>query len=158
MKFARRRESDQECQLLMEFEDRSSNESDDNFMDALEDKDIFIEEISQLKICLEEETWKKQIIEKEEHNEKLECKIVSLRKELEKAKSLNIRFAKGSETFDEIIKVQHSPLIKTSLGYCEETSNTVKSSIEIGSYLNVVKRSSEHHSILQQKNKGPNTS
>lgn len=62
---------------------------------------------------------KKQIIEKEEHNEKLECEIVSLRKEHEKAKSLNLRFAKGYETLYEIIKVQCSPLIKTGLGYCE---------------------------------------
>lgn len=43
-------EFDQECHLPMAFED----ESDDNFMDALEEKDVFIEEISQLKICLEE--------------------------------------------------------------------------------------------------------
>ena len=47
-------ESDQEYQLLMAFEDRCSNESDDNFMDALEEKDMFIEEIYQLKIGLEE--------------------------------------------------------------------------------------------------------
>ena len=104
-------EFDQDCQLLMEFE----YESNDSFMDALEENDIFIEEISQLKICLEEaklaeENLKKQIIEKEEHNEKLECKIVRLRKEIEKEKSLNIIFAKGSETLYEIIKVQCSPL------------------------------------------------
>jgi len=63
---------------------------------------------------------KKQIIE-EEHNEKLGCKIVSLRKELDKEKILNLRFAKESETLDEIIKVQHYHLINTSLGYFEET-------------------------------------
>ena len=54
---------------------------------------------------------------KEKHNEKLECEIVSLRKEIEKMKILNIRFAKGFETLDEIIKVQRSPLLKTGLGY-----------------------------------------
>ena len=48
---------------------------------------------------------KSHLIEKEKHNEKLECEIVSLRKEIEKVKTLNLRFAKGSETLDEIIKV-----------------------------------------------------
>ena len=32
---------------------------------------------------------------------------------------MNLRFANGSETLDEIIKVQHSPLIKTSLDFHE---------------------------------------
>ena len=54
---------------------------------------------------------------KKKHNEKLECEIVSLRKEIEKVKTLNLRFSKGSKTLDEIIKVQRSPLVKTSLGY-----------------------------------------
>ena len=67
-------ESDQEYQLLMAFEDRSINDYDDNFMVSLEENDIFIEEITQLKIYLEEyklseENLKKQIIEKENHNE-----------------------------------------------------------------------------------------
>ena len=35
---------------------------------------------------------------------------------------MNLRFAKGYETLDEIIKVQRSPLIKTSLGYIRESS------------------------------------
>ena len=38
------------------------------------------------------------------------------------SKTLNLRFAKGSETLDEIIKVQLSPLIKTGLGYIGESS------------------------------------
>jgi len=48
--------------------------------------------------------------------------VVSVRKEFEKAKTLNFRFAKGSETLDEIIKVHRSPLIKTGLGYIGESS------------------------------------
>eukprot|EP00253_Pinus_taeda_P019561 PITA_19561 len=63
-----------------------------------------------------------QLAEKDKHNEELECEIVGLRKEIEKTKALNLRFAKGYETLDETIKVQRSPLIKTSLGYSEETS------------------------------------
>ena len=55
------------------------------------------------------DTINNQLIEKEKHNEKLECQIVSLRKEIEKEKNLNLRFYKGTETLDEIIKVQHSP-------------------------------------------------
>ena len=57
-------------------------------MDALEDND-FLYEINQIKICLEEskisiETLKNQLQEKEKHNEKLECEIVSLRKNLKR--------------------------------------------------------------------------
>ena len=48
--------------------------------------------------------------------------MVSQRKEFEKVKTLNLRFAKGSETLDEIIKVQRSPLIKIGLGYIGESS------------------------------------
>lgn len=73
----------------MAFE-KNTNESNDKFVDALEEI-FFFEEITQLKICLEEnkvaiDTLKHQLIEKEKHNEKLECEVVSLRKELEKIK------------------------------------------------------------------------
>ena len=102
-------ECEQDIRLLMAFE-KESREEKDTFMDALEDND-FLDEINQLKICLEEskitiETLKNQLEEKEKHNEKLEYEIVSLRKEIEKVKNLNLRFSKGRETLDEIIKVQ----------------------------------------------------
>ena len=42
------------------------------------------------------DTLTHQLTEREKHNEKLECEVASLRKELEKIKSLNLRFAKGS--------------------------------------------------------------
>ena len=118
-------ECEQDFRLLMAFEEESREEKD-TFVDALEDND-FLDEKNQLKICLEErkiiiETLKNQIEEEKKHNEKLECEVVSLRKELEKVKTLNLRFAKGSETLDEIIKVQRSPLIKTTLGYIGEYS------------------------------------
>ena len=65
---------------------------DDNFWDALE-KEKFHEEISKLKICLEEKnmiinTLTYQLAKTEKHNEKLECEIVGLIKDLEKTKSL----------------------------------------------------------------------
>ena len=63
-----------------------------------------------------------QLAEREKYIEKLECEIVGLGKDIEKTKALNLIFAKGSETLDEIIKVQRSPLIKTSLRYTEEAS------------------------------------
>ena len=71
----------------MAFE-KEYREETDTFMDALEDSD-FLDENNKLKICLEEskitiETLKNQLEEKEKHNEKLECEVVSLRKELEK--------------------------------------------------------------------------
>ena len=99
---------------------------DNDYLDALEEDDLH-EEIYKLKICLDEknmiiDTLTYQLAEKEKHNEKIECEIVGLRKDIEKAKSLNLRFAKGLETLNEIVQVQHSPLIKTGLGYTEETS------------------------------------
>eukprot|EP00253_Pinus_taeda_P027975 PITA_27975 len=88
--------------LLMAFED-------DDLLDAIDEEGLY-EDISRLKICLEEknaiiETPQLQLAESEKHHEKLECEIVGLRKEIEKTKALNLRFVKGSETLDEIIKV-----------------------------------------------------
>ena len=120
-------------------------------MDALEDSD-FLDEKNKLKICLEEskitiETLKNQLEEKEKHNEKLECEVVSLRKELEKGKTQNLRFAKGSETLDEIIKVQCSPLIKIGLGYIGESSQ-----VSAPNYLKAVTTGLQHDAT-QQGNK-----
>eukprot|EP00253_Pinus_taeda_P023110 PITA_23110 len=82
---------------------------DNDFLDVVDEEGIY-EEISKLKICLEEknmiiDTLTSQLAEREKHNEKLECEIVGLRKDIEKSKALNLRFAKGSKTLDEIIKV-----------------------------------------------------
>ena len=82
---------------------------DDDFMDAIDEESLY-EEISRLKICLKKknviiDTLQFQLAEKEKHHEKLECEIVGLRKEIEKTKDLNLRFVKGSDTLDEIIKV-----------------------------------------------------
>ena len=134
-------------------------EEKDTFMDALEEND-FLEENNQLKLRLEDykilleekkiirETIEKQLEEAKKHIEKLECEEVSQRKEVEKAKTLNLRFTKGSETLDEIIKVQRSPLIKTGLGYTGESSQT-----SAPNYLKAVTGGS-HHSATQQGNKG----
>ena len=54
-------------------------------------------------------------------------------------KTLNLRFAKGYETLDEIIKVQHSPLLKTCLGYVGESSQS-----SAPSYLNIAKANLQH--------------
>jgi len=112
-------EDNNEYRLLMDFED-------DDFLDALDGDNIY-EEISKLKIYLEEknmiiDTLTFRFAEREKHNEKLECEIVGLRKDIEKTKALNLRFSKGSENLYEIIKEKHSPLIKTGLGYTEKTS------------------------------------
>jgi len=119
--------------LLMAFED-------DDYMDAI-DVDSYYEEMSRLKTCLKEknviiETLQIQLDEKEQCLEKLECEIVGLRKEIEKTKALNLKFVKGSETLDEIINVQRSPLIKTGLGYNGEASQASTSK----SYLDAVRR------------------
>ena len=60
---------------------------------------------------------------------------------------MNLRFAKGSETLDEIIKVQCSPLIKTGLGYIEESSQALAPN-----YLRAT-TASIPHSATQQGNK-----
>ena len=62
-------------------------------------------------------------------------------------KTLNLRFAKGSETLNEIIKVQCSPFVKIGLGYIIESSQS-----STPSYLNLVKASQQHF-FTQQKNK-----
>jgi len=125
--------------LLMAFKD-------DDFLDAIDEESLY-EEISKLKICLEEknmiiDTLTSQLVEMEKHNEKLECEIVELRKDIEKMKALNLIFAKGSETLDEIIKVQRSPLIKIGLGYTKETSQAQKPSTS-KSYLEAARRSEQ---------------
>jgi len=122
--------------LLMAFED-------DDFLDAIDEDDPY-EEISKLKIYLEEknmiiDTLKFQLVEREKHNEKLECEILGLRKDIEKTKAINLRFSKGSKTLYEIIKVQHSPLIKTGLGYTKEASQAHKPSTS-KSYLDAARR------------------
>jgi len=78
----------EDYRLLMAYDDH-------NFLDVLEEGDLH-EEISKLKICLEEknmiiDTLTYQLAEKEKRNKKLECEIVGLRKDLEKMKSLNLR-------------------------------------------------------------------
>jgi len=109
--------------FLMAFED-------DDLLDAINEEGIY-EEISKLKVFLEEknmiiDTLTFQLVEKDKHNEEAECEIVGLRKEIEKTKALNLIFAKGSETLDEIIKVQRSPLINTGLRFSEEASQAQK--------------------------------
>eukprot|EP00253_Pinus_taeda_P004719 PITA_04719 len=136
--------------LLIAFED-------DDFMDAIDEEGLY-EEISKLKICLEEknmiiDTLQFQLAESEKHHEKLECEIVGLRKEIEKTKALNLRFVKGSETLDEIINVQRSPLIKTGLGYNEETSQAHKPSTS-KSYLDAARRSEQRPNGDHQVNQG----
>jgi len=119
--------------LLMEIED-------DDYEDAV-DVDKLYDEITRLKRCIEERNviinaLQSQIDEKERHFEKLEGEIVGLRKEIEKTKAINLKFVKGSETLDNIINVQRSPLNKTGLGYNGETSQASTSK----SYLDAARR------------------
>eukprot|EP00253_Pinus_taeda_P017935 PITA_17935 len=79
--------------------------------------------------------------ERERHLEKLEGEIVGLRKEIEKTKDINLKFFKGSETLDEIINVQRSPLNKIGLGYNGETSQASTSK----SYLDAARRNEQKH-------------
>jgi len=132
--------------LLMDFED-------DDYMDAI-DVDGFYEEISRLKTCLEEknmiiDTLQIQLDEKEQSLKKLECGIIGLRKEIEKTKALNLKFVKGSETLDEIIKVQCSPLIKTGLGYNGETSQASTSKSYLDAARRYEQKPNEDHQVKQ---------
>eukprot|EP00253_Pinus_taeda_P004612 PITA_04612 len=127
-----------EYKLLMAFDD-------DDYMDVI-DVDNLYDEITRLKRVIEEknmiiDTLEIQIDEKEKHFEKLEGEIFALRKEIEKAKAINLKFVKGSETLDEIINVQRSPLNKTGLGYTGETSQASTSK----SYLDAARGSERKH-------------
>ena len=127
---------------------------DDDYMDAI-DVDNLFEEITRLKRCIEEknmiiDTLQFQIDEKEKHFEKLEGEIVALRKEIEKTKAINLKFVKGSETLDEIINAQCSPLNKTGMGYNGETSQASTSK----SYLDAEKRSEQKHNGDYQVKQG----
>eukprot|EP00253_Pinus_taeda_P012796 PITA_12796 len=138
-------ERDNHYKLLIAFED-------DDYLDAI-DVDGFYEEISSLKTCLEEknviiDTLQFQLDEKAKFLEKLECEIVGLRKEIEKTKALNLKFVKGSETLDDLINLQRSPLIKTGLGYKGETSQASTSK----SYLDAARRSEQKPNRNHQVN------
>eukprot|EP00253_Pinus_taeda_P032899 PITA_32899 len=127
---------------------------DDDYMDAI-DVYGFYEDISRLKTCLEErnviiDTLQCQLDKKEKSLENLECEIVGLRKEIEKIKALDLQFVKGSETLDDIINVQHSPLIKTCLGHNGEASQASTSK----SYLDVARRSEQRPNRNHQVNQG----
>ena len=74
---------------------------------------------------------------------------MGLRKDLEKTKSLNLRFAKGSETLNEIIKVQRSPLIMTGLGYTEEASQSQKLSTSTKSCIDASKTREQYDNYKQ---------
>src|SRR5271168_2490529 len=142
-------------------EDEKGNEykllmaiDDDDYMDAI-DVDNIYDEITILKRVIEEknmiiDTLQIQIDEKEKHFEKLEGEIVALRKEIEKTKAINLKFVKGSETLDEIINVQRSPLNKTGLGYTGETSQASTSK----SYLEVAKGIEQKHNVDYQVKQG----
>eukprot|EP00253_Pinus_taeda_P018208 PITA_18208 len=128
--------------------------ANDDYMDAI-DVDYFHEEITKLKRCIEEknmiiDTLQFQIDEKERHLEKLEGEIVGLRKEIEKTKAINLKFVKGSETLDEIMNVQQSPLNNTSLGYNGETSQASTSK----SYLDAARRNEQKHNEDHQVKQG----
>jgi len=80
---------------------------------------------------------------------------VGLRKYIEKSKALNVKFAKGSETLDKIMKVQCSPLIKIGLGYTEEASQAQKQAQKPStskSYLDVARRSEQGDNRQQKHN------
>lgn len=96
------------------------------------------------------DTLQFQIDEKEKHLEKLEGEIVGLRKEIEKTKAINLKFVKGSETLDEIINVQRSPLNKTGLGYNGESSQATTSK----RYLDAARRNEQKHNEDHQARQG----
>eukprot|EP00253_Pinus_taeda_P003692 PITA_03692 len=140
-------EQGNEYKLLMAFDN-------DDYMDAI-DVDNLYDEITRLKRVIEEknmiiDTLQIQIDEKEKHFEKLEGEIVALRKEIEKTKAINLKFVKGSETLDEIINVQRSPLNKTGLGYTGETSQASTSK----SYLEAAKGNEQKHNGDYQAKQG----
>ena len=66
-----------------------------------------------------EESMKLHLEEKDKTNQRLEMKIVSLRKKIEKSKA-HVKFNESSVILDEILKCQRSPLDTSGLGYKKE--------------------------------------
>jgi hypothetical protein len=67
-----------------------------------------------------EEVTRSQLKKKEENCKKLEARIISLRKELEKTTnqlSRSLKFGKSTKKLDNILRYQRSPFIKLGLGY-----------------------------------------
>jgi len=103
-----------------------------------------------LKILLEEakrreDIFINQIKVKNNICDKLEAKIVSLRRDLEKSKT-QMKFIKGSENIDNILNNQRSPDDKIGLGYKEsmkivkgESSTNMPTSEKPTSYTNDLK-------------------
>lgn len=56
---------------------------------------------------------RRQLQEKEKHYETLESKVMTLKEDYEKIN----KWAKAYESLENIINEQHSPLIKTGIGY-----------------------------------------
>lgn len=87
---------------------------------------------------------------------------MGLGKQLEKTKAqvnLNIKFAKGYENLNEIIKVQHSPLIKTGLGYNASQNDEALGSMPCSeactkNYANAIKGRNYQDSKVQQQEEG----
>jgi len=71
---------------------------------------------------------------------------------LDLLKVQKLRFAKGSETLNEIIKVQRSPLINIGLRYIEEASQSQNPSTSTKSYLDAAK-TNEQYDNRQQRHK-----
>jgi hypothetical protein len=97
-----------------------------------ENKNHDLDEIEEMIIILKtqleeakriEEVVRIQLKENEDNCEKLEAKIVSLRKELEKTNnelSKSLKFGKCTKILDNIHSYQRSPFMKTCIGYDEK--------------------------------------
>jgi hypothetical protein len=101
---------------------RLKNEKEDMKVDDEISKSF--ETIIHLKTQIEEakrveELLKNQINEKEESCDKLEAKIVDLRKKVEKSN----KFLNSSKILDEILESQRSPYDKSGLGHKEEATH-----------------------------------
>jgi hypothetical protein len=100
---------------------RLKNEKEDMKVDDEIRKSI--ETIVHLKTQFEEakrveELLKNQINEKEESCDKLEAKVVDLRKKVEKSN----KFLNSSQILNEILEIQRLPYDKSGLGYKEEAT------------------------------------
>ena len=93
---------------------------------AKENEEVFIIKSNIISLKIEAhkatrmmEEIKKQLVMKDEHCENLKGEIVFLKKEVD----LLNKNLKSSQTLDDILSQQRSPLDKSSLGYVGEPSN-----------------------------------
>lgn len=72
------------------------------------------------------------ILSKDKDYDKIEAKIISLRKDLDKVNhQLQLKFGKNTEALDQILGCQRSLHVKTSIGFDDQKDKVTKQLVRI---------------------------